>query len=277
MATCPDGHASTDPEYCDVCGVPMTATAATPQSAPGAAAAAQPALAAEGSQARCPDCGTPREPPDSRFCEACGYDWVLGSSRPESADTHNRSAAAASTPAASSAPAQSSSGGEQPASASPRTASPAGANDRASSDMAGQQTPSAWVAVITADRAYYDRVIAQEGPDADSIVFPPYAPERRIALTVPDVRIGRHSSSRDLTPEIDLREPPPDNGVSHLHAVLLRDDDGRWSVVDLDSTNGTTVNDSTEPLTPNVKRPLQDGDRIHVGSWTTITLLEEQP
>lgn len=270
MATCPDGHASTDPEYCDVCGVPMTAATATRQSAPDAGAAAQPAPAAEGSQARCPDCGTPREPPDSRFCEACGYDWVLGSSRPESAGLHDRSAAAASAPAVSSAPARSSSGGEQPG-----AASPSGADDEASSDMAGLETR--WVAVISADRAYYDRVMAQEGPDADSIVFPPYAPERRIALTVPEVRIGRHSSSRGLTPEIDLREPPPDNGVSHLHAVLLRDDDGRWSVVDLDSTNGTMVNDSTVPLSPNVKRPLQDGDRIHVGSWTTITLLEEQP
>jgi pSer/pThr/pTyr-binding forkhead associated (FHA) protein len=43
-------------------------------------------------------------------------------------------------------------------------------------------------------------------------------------------------------------------------------------VVDQNSTNGTTVNGSDEPIQPFVPVPLQDGDRVHVGAWTTITV-----
>jgi pSer/pThr/pTyr-binding forkhead associated (FHA) protein len=66
--------------------------------------------------------------------------------------------------------------------------------------------------------------------------------------------------------------PPEDPGVSHQHAVLVQQPDGTWAVVDQNSTNGTTVNGSEEPIQPFVPVPLQDGDRVHVGAWTTITI-----
>jgi pSer/pThr/pTyr-binding forkhead associated (FHA) protein len=128
------------------------------------------------------------------------------------------------------------------------------------------------VAVVTADRDYYERVMALGGEDADEINFPPYAPDRRIPLTVDTVRIGRHSVSTGDVPEIDLRQAPPDPGVSQLHAVLMCDQDGTWTVVDVGSTNGTTVNDGSEPLEANTPVPLAAGDRVHVGAWTTITM-----
>jgi pSer/pThr/pTyr-binding forkhead associated (FHA) protein len=79
-------------------------------------------------------------------------------------------------------------------------------------------------------------------------------------------------------PEIDLSAPPEDPGVSHLHAVLLAQPDGTWNLVDPGSTNGTTVNGGTEPIPVNAPLPMADGDRIHVGAWTTITLsLQEGP
>jgi hypothetical protein len=137
----------------------------------------------------------------------------------------------------------------------------------------GPQGP--WSAVITADRAYYDRVIAESGPEAAGIRFPPYCPERRIALTGPQIRIGRRSASRGITPEIDLSGPPEDLAVSHSHAVLLARPDGAWTLVDPGSTNGTTVNGATDPIAVNVEVPVGDGDRIHVGAWTTITLHED--
>jgi pSer/pThr/pTyr-binding forkhead associated (FHA) protein len=43
-------------------------------------------------------------------------------------------------------------------------------------------------------------------------------------------------------------------------------------VIDVGSTNGTTLNDSPEPLPPNEPTLLADGDRIHVGAWTTILI-----
>lgn len=186
-----------------------------------------------GSDEVCPECGEPRT---GRFCEGCSYDFVAGSTRSRPASTPVRPG---STPLVVTAPA-------------------AGIGS--------------WAAVVSADRAHFDAVQKQEGPDAASIAFPAYCPDRRFALTGEQVRIGRRSRSRGLEPEIDLTGPPADPGVSHLHAVLLAQPDGGWALVDPGSTNGTTVNDDLDPIRTDVALPLQDGDRIHVGAWTTITL-----
>jgi pSer/pThr/pTyr-binding forkhead associated (FHA) protein len=61
--------------------------------------------------------------------------------------------------------------------------------------------------------------------------------------------------------------------VSALHALLLARPDGGWELVDLDSTNGTTVGDATDPIAPNTAVALAHGDRIKLGAWTTITIL----
>lgn len=80
----------------------------------------------------------------------------------------------------------------------------------------------------------------------------------------------RHSTGE--SPDIDLSVPPEDPGVSHQHAVLVHQQDGSWSVVDQNSTNGTTLNGAEDPIQPYVPVPLKDGDRVHVGAWTTITI-----
>jgi FHA domain len=142
----------------------------------------------------------------------------------------------------------------------------------------GPDAPARWSALITADREYYASVIAQEGPDSASLEFPPYCPERRVPLAGEQIRIGRRSASRATVPEIDLGGPPEDPGVSHLHAVLLARPEGGWLLVDPGSTNGTTVNGGADPIAVNTPVPLGDGDRVHVGAWTTITLsLQEGP
>ncbi|GAB1513222.1 FHA domain-containing protein [Actinophytocola sp. KF-1] len=129
-----------------------------------------------------------------------------------------------------------------------------------------------WTATVTADRAYYDSVMAVDGPDAAGIAFPPYCPDRHFPLAGKQVSIGRQSRSRGIQPDIDLIGPPEDPGVSHLHAVLLAGDDGTWSIVDLDSANGTVLNDEQNPLRPNTPRQLAEGDRVYIGAWTRITL-----
>ncbi|MDT7578933.1 MAG: hypothetical protein QOK35_193, partial [Pseudonocardiales bacterium] len=58
---CPQGHASDDPDWCDVCGLAMAAP--TP--------AAAPVAAAPGPAVSCAACGTEL---DGRFCETCGHD-----------------------------------------------------------------------------------------------------------------------------------------------------------------------------------------------------------
>jgi len=129
-----------------------------------------------------------------------------------------------------------------------------------------------WHAVVSADRQYFDSVIAQGGPDAAKIVSPPYCPERVFPLVGNQVRIGRRSRSRGLNPEIDLSGPPEDPGVSHLHAILVAQPDGSWALIDPGSANGTKINDAPDPIATNVPVPVSDGDRIYVGAWTVIVL-----
>ncbi|MFH8386600.1 FHA domain-containing protein [Kitasatospora sp. NPDC018058] len=130
-----------------------------------------------------------------------------------------------------------------------------------------------WIAVVSADRDYFTEMMARSGPEAAGLFFPPYCPERRIPLTGRgQLRIGRRSQHRGTVPEIDLSVPPEDPGASHQHALLAEQADGSWVLVDQDSTNGTTVNGGAEPVTPHTAVPLNDGDRIHIGAWTTITV-----
>ncbi|MFD0899093.1 FHA domain-containing protein [Actinomadura sediminis] len=183
----------------------------------------------------CRNCGTARTP-DARFCENCGTRF------------------------------------EDP----PHPAHGASAENRGVPRIPGPRppvsAPQGWVAVVNADRAYYNSVIAELGPDAPGLEFPPYCPERRIPLRDGEVWIGRRSASRGITPAIDLGEPPADPGVSHLHAVLNARADGTWTITDHGARNGTTMNGEVEPLKAMVPVPVGDGDRIHVGAWTTITL-----
>ncbi len=125
-----------------------------------------------------------------------------------------------------------------------------------------------WTAVVTADRAYYDSVLPVN--EANSVVFPDELPERRISLAGPEVRIGRRSASRGIEPEIDLSGPPMDAGVSRQHAKLVAGPDGSWTLVDLETDNGITVNG--RDIRPGDSVPLSPGDHIQLGFWTRITI-----
>ena len=121
----------------------------------------------------------------------------------------------------------------------------------------------AWEAVLEADRAYFDRV------SPGGIEFPADAPTREIALDRDELRIGRGRATDPDPPEIDLESDP---AVSRRHATLVRQEDGSYAVVDQGSTNGTRLNDEQKAIEAGAPVPVADGDRIHVGVWTTITL-----
>ncbi|MFF5334155.1 FHA domain-containing protein [Streptomyces sp. NPDC013181] len=129
-----------------------------------------------------------------------------------------------------------------------------------------------WTAFIAPDREYFLAMMQRSGPEATGLNLPAYSPEQQLALTGSQITIGRRRHSTGESPDIDLSVPPEDPGVSHQHAVLVQQPDGSWAVVDQNSTNGTTVNGSEEPIQPYVPVPLQDGDQVHVGAWTTITV-----
>ncbi|WP_093800808.1 FHA domain-containing protein [Streptomyces sp. Wb2n-11] len=132
--------------------------------------------------------------------------------------------------------------------------------------------PAGWTATVGPDREYFMAMMQRSGPDAAGLSLPAYSPEQRRPLTGNQVTVGRRRHSTGEAPDIDLSVPPEDPGVSHQHAVLVQQPDGSWAVVDQNSTNGTTVNGAEDPIQPYVPVPLQDGDRVHVGAWTTITV-----
>ena len=249
MSTCPAGHESAADDYCDQCGRRM---GGAPETSSAPAASASPGLTAgEPGAQPCPECGTPRS---GRFCEVCRFDFVSGTpTAPHPGpDPQTASHPEPETPAAT----------------------PAGAQTGATPLAPPGSDGAAWSAVVTADRDYFDHVVAVGGPEAAAISFPPYCPERRFSLgtsrTGEEKQIGRHSASRGIDPAIDLTGPPVDPGVSRLHAVLIGQADGGWAVLDPGSENGTLVNDQDIPV--GVPVPLHDGDRIHLGAWTSITI-----
>ncbi|MBC9724500.1 FHA domain-containing protein [Streptomyces sp. TRM68367] len=133
-------------------------------------------------------------------------------------------------------------------------------------------TPTTWTATIGPDRDYFMAMMQRSGPEAAGLNLPAYSPEQQRTLTGNQITIGRRRHSTGDTPDIDLSVPPEDPGVSHQHAVLVQQPDGSWAIVDQNSTNGTTVNGGEEPIQPFVPVPLQDGDQVHVGAWTTIRI-----
>jgi pSer/pThr/pTyr-binding forkhead associated (FHA) protein len=128
-----------------------------------------------------------------------------------------------------------------------------------------------WTAVVTADHGYYQSVQAVDASDTASMSFPGYLPERRFPLSGTEVRIGRRSKTTGITPEIDLAVPPADPGISRLHAKLVPAPGNQgWLIVDLGTDNGIQVNGQDVPSGESVS--LHDGDRIHLGAWTRITI-----
>jgi len=259
MPTCPSGHDSASTDFCDICGMRMDGSAPSPASVPSPAPAvpAAPEVAGE----PCPQCGTPRT---GQFCEVCGFSFASGTA-PQPAPAPGP--APAPQPAPSPAPVA------KPdvfAPAAPPGAAGGPAVTGTGNGAPGPAAAAGWSAVVSADRSYFDSVIAEGGPDAGSIEFPGYCPERRFRLTGREMRIGRRSVSRGLEPEIDLTGPPTDPGVSHLHAVLIAEPDGTWAVLDPGSSNGTIVNGNE--IVAGVRVPLHDGDRVCVGAWTVLTL-----
>jgi hypothetical protein len=77
-ATCPEGHSSLDPLWCDTCGSKMGGSPAATSSAPAASSSSAGSRAPGKSPAvPCPHCTTINDA-DNLFCESCGYDFTTG-------------------------------------------------------------------------------------------------------------------------------------------------------------------------------------------------------
>lgn len=129
---------------------------------------------------------------------------------------------------------------------------------------AWRDASSGYEALVQVDLRWYEGQQTTHRPPQD--VVPVVVP-----VTAGVSLIGRPSSSRGITPEIDCSADP---GVSRRHAQLTHDETG-WYVEDLGSSNGTFVAGAGEPLpdvplAPMTPRLLRVGDQIFVGAWTRI-------
>ena len=238
-AVCPAGHTSQADDYCDVCGMPIDAGAATGEAATPPPPTDAPTQAPEQTSRpvqSCPNCGTPNVA-DALFCEACGYDFTTGT-----------------MPRPASPPEEQQTAPESPGS------------DQAASIEAPAARSFDWVAEVWIDPEWYE---AQESPDP----LPSAGLPEIVPLQATSVLVGRTSKSRNIHPAIDC---DLDNGVSRRQCQLTTDGT-RWWVEDLDSANGTFVGSAagampTDPVPVGAKRELKPDDRVYVGAWTRLVI-----
>ncbi len=289
-ATC--GSQSATGDYCDVCGAaifgPTVASAADAIEPPDLVdppdmadlSAVQPARPST-PDARCYFCGAPRDPGDA-VCDVCGLDFASGRMPgapdptpvpgvPGAADPTPVPVAAGApdptpVPVAPVVPDASDASARSGASATSVLPSEGAADTMIAS--AGRR----WTALVGADRAFFDGNVT-----AGVVAFPDAHFPREVVLTGDEVTIGRRSESKGYNPDIDLSSPDDDPAVSRRHAVLRRQPDQSWVLVDVGSTNGTWLNDDDEPLPQGEPRPLRDGDRVLLGAFTCITIRSNEP
>lgn len=274
--TCPEGHSSSDGDYCDVCGSPIGgSSAATPAASDadasdaGASGVDAPApaseldldtpppmpdvaVAAPAGQV-CPNCSATGLP-GALFCENCGYDFTTGQmprplEPPEPAGAGSSDAGAVVQPPPS---------------------APAPSSGQAPSSGAGTGTVE-WVVEIWVDPDWH---AAQDVDEA--------CPSPGMPVVVPlrerSVLIGRTSVSRNIHPEVEV---VGDTGVSRRHAQLTNDG-RRWWVEDLQSANGTYLGAAgaplpMQPIVPGQKSELPDDGRIYLGAWTRLVVRKALP
>jgi hypothetical protein len=201
-----------------------------------ALAAASPAApAAAAGLTECPACHEPRAP-GAKFCGVCRYNFETGQAA--------SSAAPAATPAAAPAP--------------PTAPTPAAAAAPPPPAGGSAKVFLRWRVQIMVDKTLCtDPAQAAKAPSRPARMFP---------LDLPELLVGRRDERRGIHPEIE----PEDIGISRRHLQFVRQADGSFQVVDLNSTNGTRLNG--HPIEPGVPAPVTDGDAITLGAWTRITV-----
>lgn len=261
--TCPNGHTSQSPDYCDTCGSPIPPDGASAPPAPSVAGGQAPGGTTQAKPLGvvCPNCAISNAP-GALFCEACGYDYTTGT-MPRPAETSVLdldTPVPASTPPAADLPAAAVPAAEPAALEPPdagNTPSPAPETESATFD---------WVLEVWVDPEWY---ALQDSPDPmPSPGLPDIVPLRKRSLL-----IGRPSRSRNIDPDIDCE---PDTGISRRQAELSTDG-ARWFIEDLGSANGTFVTDAAgglpaQPLPAGRRHELSADVRLYLGAWTRLVL-----
>ena len=105
---------------------------------------------------------------------------------------------------------------------------------------------------------------AQPAESARRIRFIVPLSGRHIVLPIKErLEIGRSDPRRDIVPDLDLgQDGGAEAGVSRLHAAVIQTAQG-LAVMDLDSVNGTWVNNYRIP--PRLPFAIDSGDELKLG------------
>jgi hypothetical protein len=227
--------------FCDQCGaalIPVAPVAALQPAAPMAPAVAAPAVSSSSGAVICPQCGATAIPGEA-FCDNCGapLNAPVRPAGPPAVPSYN-----AGVPPQPAYPAP------QPSSYAPPVPSGKRLTPAPVAPVAPTQAPAP--VPIRAVLAPSQLIVAASGA----------------ALPLPSAAqaiIGRGDPVSNFFPEIDLNPYGAiDNGVGRRH-IRLFVQGGQVLIEDMDSTNGTLLNN--QKLTARQPQPLHDGDQISVG------------
>jgi|GEM_PF-6754505 pSer/pThr/pTyr-binding forkhead associated (FHA) protein len=102
-------------------------------------------------------------------------------------------------------------------------------------------------------------------PDPDN-PCPDDRTERLYPLDADETLVGRLSRARETEAEIAIA----DSGISRRHLRFSRKADGRFTVLDLNSKNGTQLNGVDLPA--EIEVPIEPGDELVIGGWTRLAI-----
>lgn len=305
--TCPDGHASSTGDYCDVCGVPIPSGTAAPSAAgPGTVTPAPPAPPAPGFgggsaldldapaprpvpgsaglptapapvDQLCPNCGAANLP-DALYCEDCGYDFTTGQlPRP----LEPREGPPPRVPDTGVVPLGASGPGPAAGDAGDaEAAASAGASTAASAALGGGEAPGGGG---TGGQLLAPPVTPTSAPGhvewvAEVWIDPDWYAAQDVSEPCPSPGMPWVIPILERTVLIGRvsasRNIHPqidistDSGVSRRHAQLTSDGQ-RWWVEDLQSANGTYVGAAGSP---SPTTPITPGQRVELAEDDRIYL-----
>ncbi|MDP4089704.1 MAG: FHA domain-containing protein [Bacillota bacterium] len=248
---CPKGHESTDSDYCSECGALIgQSTILKSDILKDSDISMQVPV---GGQECCPDCGTPRVG-GARFCEVCRHDFLENKTgvaevivaskktsidqKPSKADTKAAISIISGIP----------------------SVGPLSNSDSKTSFENMPVIPVKLNIVISVDKekAVNCGIETSIKPDVTDRVFP---------LDLDENLVGRRSANRGIYPEMEVNDP----GVSHRHLKFIKQPDGNFGVLELQSANGTELNNM--PLEPGIITTVKAGDELSIGIWTKLKLI----
>lgn len=231
--TCPNGHQSADPEWCDTCGAPIGGSsspgAGTPVTAP-----PPPAAGGHGAPpVACPHCSA-LNPGDALFCESCGYDFTTGQEPPEQA-----------------------------------TQLPPTPDPSAPAVVLDSTFAPRWLVVVEVDPEWHrlkGELADQPIPQASTSTVQ-LATHAALVGRSSQSKVVHPEVALDGDTGVSRRHAQLITEGESLRVIDLSSTNGTYVVTGTD-----TPTDDLDPIEASIPVELHDGDRVYVGAWTRLTV-----